>query len=209
MDGFLSYVLMAGLLVCSAFFSASETAFFSLGRRARRRLCNGSERVSHLVAALLDTPQELLITILFGNMLVNVLYFSISSLSAMAALRSEQTWQAALIGIGGLVVLVLFGEVLPKNLSVLIPEQVVRAAAVPIYSFQVIILPVRKVLGGVVRLLTYRSATSGSDKRYVTADELKMLVELSAEKGVIDRAERDMIEEVVELKVRLSRNSRL
>jgi len=189
-------ILLAGLLGCSAFFSGSETAFFSLSREARRRLWAAPGRSSRLVRSLLDDPQELLLTVLFGNMLVNTAYFSVS---AMMALRAQERWQTAVIGLSTLAVIVLCGEVLPKNFSVLRAEQVARATALPLYGFQVFILPVRKVLGGLVRLLSYRSSDAQVESRYVTAEELKLLVDLSADKGVIDRAEHDMIEEVVEL----------
>lgn len=195
--GIIHLIALAFLLICSAFFSASETAYFSLGRDTRRRLRDTPGRFNHLILALLADPRELLVTVLFGNMLVNTAFYSIS---AVAVLQAHPHWQSAVIAVSTFLALILFGEILPKNFSVVRAETVARTSALPLYGLQIALLPIRKLLAAVIHILTYRpSKHEEAASRYVTAEELKMLVDLSAQKGLIEPGERDMIQEVIEL----------
>ena len=72
-------VAMVVLIACSAFFSASETALFSLRERDRRRLKKGG-RSSRTAAALLKEPERLLSAVLFWNLTVNMAYFAVASI---------------------------------------------------------------------------------------------------------------------------------
>ena len=67
------------LLFCSAFFSGTESALFSLSRRQIRRLRHEGHHVEKLLTLLTDNPSGLLVVILFGNLVVNILFFSISA----------------------------------------------------------------------------------------------------------------------------------
>jgi len=70
------------LLLCSAFFSASEAALFSLRRAARRELSKGG-RSAQAVARLLDDPDRLLTAVLFWNLLINLSIFTIGSIISL------------------------------------------------------------------------------------------------------------------------------
>ncbi len=73
---YLPQALVMFLLLCfSAFFSASETAFFSLTREEVKRFGKSNKRTERLVKSLLQSPKNLLITILLGNMLANIGFF--------------------------------------------------------------------------------------------------------------------------------------
>src|SRR4030042_4976348 len=76
-------ILMLALLACSAFFSGSETAFFNLSSRQTRLLRESKHRLQKLAASLLARPGRLLNSLLFGNMVVNVLYYAVSSVLVM------------------------------------------------------------------------------------------------------------------------------
>ena len=108
---------MAGLLICSAFFSGSETAMFNLSRRQLHRLA-GSGRAGGIVASLRRRPHDLLHALLLGNLLVNVAY---TAIAAMLVFRLGQSllprWAAAAGSLAAMVVLILTGEVAPKMLA--------------------------------------------------------------------------------------------
>ena len=74
---------MAVLLLCSAFFSASEAAMFSLRRAQRRELSKGS-RAQQIIARLLDDPDRLLTAVLFWNLIINLSFFTIGSIISLA-----------------------------------------------------------------------------------------------------------------------------
>src|SRR5210317_944802 len=108
---------MLGLVVCSGFFSGSETAFFNLTSRQTRLLRKSGHRLQELVARLLDRPGHLLNSLLFGNMAVNVLYFSLSSVLTMTVEKNVGLTAAGATALASFSLLVLFGEILPKSIA--------------------------------------------------------------------------------------------
>lgn len=120
-------VLMAG----SAFCSASEAALFYLSRDDRKLFAHGS-RAQRRVVHLLSEPERLLTSILFWNLMFNVLYFAIAA-RIDAVLRTENHSEvASTFTLGALFALILFGEMLPKNLGVLWPQTLSATVSMPI-----------------------------------------------------------------------------
>ena len=109
------------LLLCSAFFSASEAALFSLRRAQRRELDKGG-RAAQAVARLLDDPDRLLTAVLFWNLLINLSIFTIGSIIGLKLKRSGQAADAGAVALGTLVAVIVFGEMVPKSLGVLQPQ---------------------------------------------------------------------------------------
>ena len=116
-EEYLRLAVMAGLVVLSAFFSGSETALFSLGREELDSLRRRHPRRGAVAAWLLAAPEDLLTSILFGNLVVNMLYFSLGAGLAARASVARGSAAGAGVGVVVLVLLVLFGEILPKALA--------------------------------------------------------------------------------------------
>jgi len=188
---------MAVLLGLSGLFSASETALFSLSRRHLRQLERTPTFAHGLVIGLRSDPESLLTTVLFGNMLVNVLYYCLATVAALAAAGAGRDGWAYALGGGSLIALVIGGEVVPKAIAVAAPMRCSCLAAVPLSFFQKGILPVRWLLRGVSR--ASRVVTRGHRPRaYVTPEELQLLIRATGERGVIALAEQDMMHEIIE-----------
>ena len=135
--------IMAVLLGFSAFFSSSETALFSLRTYDLKRLSQESSWNSRLIVRLLQHPHRLLITILFCNLVVNLLFFSFSlSLDLEGLPRGSGVFSSILT----VVLVILFGEIVPKSVAVTIPLRFSRFVALPIAFFQLLSLPVVSVL---------------------------------------------------------------
>ena len=178
--------ILAALLGLSAAFSAAETAFFSLEGDKR-------ERASELVQRLLAKPRDLLITILLGNLFVNVLFFAFAPrlLESVDSLLLQ--WAIPLAAI------LLCGEVLPKTLAFKTPEGVARLTSIPLFWFVRILAPLRRAvavfLDGVLRLIG-EGARSEHD---ITPEMLDNLLTRSAKEGVLETSEADLLAEIVEL----------
>ena len=185
---------MAALLVLSAFFSASETALFSLRRRDLRHFEHSPRLVHGLILKLRSDPEGLLITVLFGNMLVNVLYFSVATVAAMNAPTRGATYA---LGIGSLIAVIICGEVVPKAIAVAVPVRFSSLAAGPLFFFQKCIYPVKKALGVVMKISAAVSRGRGR-AAYVTPEELQLLIRATGERGIIGVGERDMMHEIIE-----------
>ena len=161
-------ILLAALLVLSAFFSGSETSFFSLNHLEKEKLLSRSKgRHRSFISKILSSPADILITILTGNMVVN-LFFASTMDRVVGKLIGEYAWLYSIL-IGTLLVLI-FGEMTPKNLAI--------RHSLPFFTFSSRILaPIHRVLTparfvlsrierGVVSFVTSRLKTE-SDARSV------------------------------------------
>jgi len=185
-DSPLKLAVLIALLGVSAAFSAAETAFFSLEGEQR-------ERAGPLVKRLLRDPRDLLISILLGNLFVNVLFFAFAP-RLFAELDSVVLqWAIPLAAI------LLVGEVLPKTLAFKSPIAVARLASLPLSWFVRVMTPVRRsvraVLDGVMRLL----GDGARSEHNITPEMLDTVLTRSAKEGVLDTSEADLLAEIVEL----------
>ena len=199
LSGLLSHLAGLGvLLLLSAFFSASETALFSLSRMQVQRLGETGGRTGRAVARLLAVPHRLLITILVGNMVVNIALASIVAGTATALLGGRGV--GAAIGVSTFFLLI-FGEVTPKTFAVRNAEALSRAAALPLAALCRAITPVRFVLRGVTNgvLFLLRQGHVPSEE-LLTRREFKAALEVGEEYGAIDEHERDMVERIFEFR---------
>lgn len=182
--------LVAVLLFFSAFFSGSEAAFFSLSRFSVLELESGGKR-RRAIAALLREPRMLLVTILFGNLLVNIA--STSAVTALAiSLFGEKGVGFAMIVM--IFLILVFGEITPKSLAM--KNAVTFAvAAVPLLRLLMIALtPVRLILNGIAGIAVDRSRRIFGDSSDVYgARELATAVELGHHEGLFDRFETQLL----------------
>jgi len=187
------------LMILSAIASGSETALFSITSEDRAAL----HQLGRLgpAAALLARPRLLLIQILVLNMTINVLYFVVSTLLAF---RAGSAAEATAISVASVVGIIVFGEVIAKVAASSRRVAVTAAVAGPMLVLQRVGWPVffsldRFVIGPLTRLV--HPAGSGAA---VNREELTRLVH--AEGGVLDEAERGLLAEVLELRVRRARD---
>jgi putative hemolysin len=178
-------------LIGSGFFSASETALTALPITRLEALRTRSGR---LTRAGLDrwavAPQELLITILVGNNLVNVLA---SALATRIAYRvSSDGSLAVVVGLMTLVILV-FGEITPKTLAQRNAQWIAARVAPILYLLDVVLTPVNRVLGLLSRLLARREPMALP----VTKEDLLFMARLAHRHAQLARDARFMIERVV------------
>ncbi|KPJ59328.1 MAG: hypothetical protein AMS15_07050 [Planctomycetes bacterium DG_23] len=197
-DNLSEFILLLILLSLSAFFSGSETALFSLSLPVLRSFKETGGRTQKLILSLVETPHTLLTTVLFCNMLVNVLFFAVASSIVFYVDETLGHAAALLAGILFLLVLIIGGEVTPKAVATRKPLALSRYAAFPLYLLEKVLLPVHFLLGLLLRGLSYFFATHPPGP-YVTDEELKMLVDLSQRQGVIAPGEGEMMQEVLDL----------
>ncbi|MEN6427245.1 MAG: hemolysin family protein [Phycisphaerales bacterium] len=193
-------LLMLVLLGCSAFFSGSETAFFNLSQRQLKQFKDSTHRVHQLIVRLLRKPGHLLNCLLFGNMTVNVLFYAASSVLVRHVGRQWGLGAATILALATFIILVLFGEILPKSLAYSNSRPLALAAALPAFLvvqvfgpitfvFRVLFLePVLRVFLGPARV-----------PRTVTLEEFRSLVNLTRRRGLITEDENRLLDEVVDL----------
>ena len=194
-------LLLLGLLIASGFFSGSETALFSLTRHQRVRLQRSNAVVPRAITTLLTETRGLLITLLLGNMTVNVLYFVISSVLLIKAGESPRVGGAALavLTLVPLLAVILFGEVMPKLIASRLPEPFCRLIALPMLLVHRLLAPVR--IGSSLLVITplSRLLTPPAPPPELTSREMETMLQLSQQHGVIDHNEQRVLEQVLEL----------
>ncbi|HEX42267.1 MAG TPA: HlyC/CorC family transporter [Phycisphaerales bacterium] len=193
-------LVMAILLVCSAFFSGTETAYFNLSIRQRRLLAQSGHRLQILAARLLESPSQMLSCLLFGNMTVNVLFYATASVLTIRLKHDYGVAAAGTAAFVGFASLVLFGEILPKSLAYANSRSVSILAALPLYVCMKVLGPIVAMfrvllVGPILGLILGRRR---SVKRATTGD-LKVLMEHIRKRGLISDDENRLLYEIVEL----------
>lgn len=189
-------VLLIILIALSGFFSASETALMSLSKIRVRHMVDEDIKGAKLLEKLLEDPNKLLGGILIGNNIVNI---GASSLASTLAFRIFGDSGVAL-ATGVMTILVLiFGEITPKSLAKQNAEKVSLAVA-PIINIVVIVFKpfvwlFTSISSFIVRLL---GGDLNKSEPFITEEELKTMVDVSEEEGVLEEEEKEMIFNVFE-----------
>jgi CBS domain containing-hemolysin-like protein len=180
--------LLILLLALSAFFSSSETALISLSRIKLRSMIKKNVKGSNTIKKLKDNPHRLLSTILIGNNLVNVGAAAVATSLAFELLRNYAV--AISTGVMTLVVLI-FGEVIPKSFATQHDKKVSLLVAKPILVLGYVLCPVNILLEKITRVFIKKSK-----KTHLTEEELKAAVELGEEAGFIQDVEKRLLKNV-------------
>ena len=180
------------LLLCfSAFFSASETALMSLSKIRLIHMVEEKTRGAGIIKILRDDPGKMLGTILVGNNIVNIGASSIATVLAIEYFGD--TGAGIATGITTILVLI-FGEITPKSLAAQKSERVSLIVARPIFILTYLLNPIvfvfTQIAGLFMRLLGLQS---NANLPTITEDELKSMVNLGEEEGVIEDHEKTMI----------------
>jgi len=198
----LHFIVLVTLLVLSAFFSSSETALFSLRSMQVQRMRQGGTRAARAIVALLQHPRRLLATILVGNTIVNIVMSVIAAGLFVLWFGADRGPLLATLAMS-LVVLV-FGEILPKSIAVGAPVAVARLVAPFLLVFQRLLQPLAASAAG----LTDRMAAALERRvprrdEVLSENEIKMLVTMGSEQGIVGVREKEFIHNVFQLNDRL------
>ncbi|MBZ4646207.1 MAG: magnesium and cobalt exporter, family [Petroclostridium sp.] len=190
-------LFILGILLCvSSFFSASETALMSLSKIRIRHMLDEKISGADLVHKLVDNPSKLLGTILVGNNVVNI------GASALATSLALEFFGNSGVGIatGMMTILVLiFGEITPKAIAAQNSEKVSLKIAKPISLIVIVLSPVVIIFTRISNVLV-KALGGKTDKAqpFVTEEELKTIVNVGHEEGVLEVEEKQMIYNVFE-----------
>ncbi len=187
-------ILLVVLILASGFFSASETALMSISKIRLRYMREEGVKGSRLLSSLLEDSNNLLTSILVGNNVVNIAATSIST-SLFLTLFQEK---GVPIATAVMTVLVLiFGEITPKTIAVNNTEKTAIAVSKPIKLIITIIKPVVWVFNIITKLIfKILGIQDKGIQPYITEEELKTMVNVSHEEGLLEIEEREIINNV-------------
>ena len=179
------------LLCLSAFFSSSETALTTVNQIRMRTLADNGDKRAARVLHVTGNPGKMLSAILIGNNIVNL---SASSISTSLAIHLFGNTGAG-IATGILTFLILiFGEVTPKTMATIKADSMSLTVAAPIGLLMKILTPVIFIINKLSLGLMFLLHVNIKDaQKKMTEEELRTIVDVSQENGVIEHEERDMI----------------
>ena len=192
-DAISSILIIAVLVVFSAYFSATETAFSSLNRTRLRAMAEKGNSRAALALKLAERYDQLLSSILVGNNVVNI---AMSSISTLLFVRLMPDIGATVSTIVITIVVLIFGEISPKSLAKENPEKFAMVSAPIIRVVIWVLTPInflftlwKKLLGKIFK---------SSDNHHMTQDELLMLVDEASQEGGIDQSEGELLRSAIE-----------
>ena len=190
-------VILVILLGLSAFFSSAETALTTVNKIRMRSLADDGNKRAKVVLKLTDNAGKMLSAILIGNNIVNL---SASSLTTTIAIGFGADIAVA-IATGIITVLILiFGEIAPKTVATINSEKLSLVYAYPIHFIMIVLTPISFLINILARTILFVLRVDPNAKPdAMTEDELRTIVEVSHESGVIEEEEREMINNVFDL----------
>ena len=196
-------IVLILLIFLSAFFSSAETAFTSVNKIRIHSLAEEGNKHAALVDRVLDKKSKMLSAILIGNNVVNI---SASSLATVIAITFSQAAGAKLsesMAVGIMtavitVVVLILGEIVPKNWALTYAEKISFAYSGVIYAMMIILTPVIFIVDAITKGIQKVLKVDADHHETMTETELKTYVEAGHEDGVIESEEREMILNVFE-----------
>lgn len=182
------------LLLLSAFFSSAETAMTTFNRMRLRILVEEGNKKAIVLDKVLKDSRKMLNSVLIGNNIVNI---SASSIATILTQRIFNDWFIS-IGVGIVtVMIIIFGEIIPKTVATMHAEGLALAYAKPIYLLMFLLTPIIFILNlfSTFLLKLFRIKVNLNSKT-ITEDELRTIMDVSQEEGLIESEELDIINNV-------------
>ncbi|ERN42158.1 hemolysin [Rubidibacter lacunae KORDI 51-2] len=205
------FLLLLLLIFANSLFAMSEIAVVSSRKSRLEQLSLHGDRRARAALELANDPNQILSTVQIGITLIGIFAgaFSGTTLAQpLAASIGRVPWlhdRSEAIALFLVVLMVtylslVFGELVPKRLGLIYPEQIARNVALPLRGLSVLVAPVVGLLGRSTEIvLRAISQTPEENDPHVTRTEIRVLIEQGTEAGTFEAAEQDMVERVLQL----------
>lgn len=195
MDDGSAFILL-GLLLLSAFFSASEIAYFSLSRIYLKKIESSDTASAKRILKLLRHPRRLLITLLLGNTFVNMALASLATLMVINLAQST-TWNLSwLVSLQVLIttsLILLFGEILPKLLALPVADSYARIAGIPLMILQYLLYPIVWLFEKLSFVVSKKHGPDSHAHRSFSSAEFRHLIHSENSNNSLEEGEKMML----------------
>lgn len=196
-DNFSQFMMLIILLLLSAMFSGCETALFSLKPHDMNKIRKHKGWVNSCIISLYNELPDLLLTILLGNMIVNILYFAVATMFTKNIEDAYGVFGGIVFGTVSFCSVLVIGEITPKSLASALRVGFSKAVILPVYYFHQLVFPLRVILRKLIVFferivnLNYFSSDHSS--------EMKALLNLEFDSGNLNLLERNFLDSVINL----------
>lgn len=188
------YIAIVLLVLASAFFSGTEIAYASVNSARLKAKRQQKESLALSVACrIVDNYDKTLSAILIGNNLANTASSAIATLIVMDL--NLPSWVATVVMT---LIVLTFGEILPKVLAKQMAETFCRITAIPIYILSVILKPVTWVIMGIVKIGSFFWKSNVSDSDSVSEDDFENIIDIVEDEGVLDEEQCDLLQNALD-----------
>ena len=192
----LEIILIIFSIILSAFFSSAETAFLSIQKTKLFHMVNLKQKGADTVAKLLENKDKLLSTIVLGNNIVNITFAALLT-SLIYKITNNPTLTTILTTLFGTIILMIFGEVIPKALAVRLAEKLSLIYSRPLKILEIIFNPIVLILTLMINIIDRKSKLNyPRNNNSITEEELLTLIDIGEEEGSLEPQEAEMIENV-------------
>jgi putative hemolysin len=189
-------IILLILLLLSAFFSSAETALTTVNKIRIRSLADEGSKRAKTVLEITDNSGKMLSAILIGNNIVNLSAASLTTSLAYGFGGSMVAIASAVLTVA----ILLFGEITPKTMATIHAERMALIYAPVIRIFMKVMTPAIFIINGMsMGVLFLLRVDPKAGKRAMTENELRTIVDVSHEDGVIESDEKEMIYNVFDL----------
>ncbi len=192
------YLYIAGIIVCvllSAFFSASEMSYSSCSRLRLEHQRDKGDKKASIAVRIREKFDDALTAILVGNNLVNIAASSLGSLAVMAVLSDRYAWLSTLILT---VVVVIFGETIPKITAKKNATRYALRFARPVRFLMIVLKPVTFVVVGLVSLITRLLPDVVEEDSEVALQELHTMIDIAENEDVLDEDASELVSAAID-----------
>jgi len=196
-------VLFGFCLFLSAFFSSSETAFFSMQKVRLKYLVDNQVKGAKLVTKMIDQPARLLSTILLGNNLVNVAAAALATTLAITYLPEDQGVLVATICTT--IILLIFSETIPKTIATHHAEKLSLTYVRPLEVFSWLFTPLVITLSWIASAFSRMVGASSIPRTLFGEDEIRTMITAGHQEGEVEEPEAKMLHKVFDFRDRLVR----
>ena len=197
----MAYLLIALLLLCSAFCSGSEIAYTSLSKLKFKKELENPTFSDKLVRFIYNRYDYALSTILIGNNLVNIAATSTATVIAVGiAAKANMSDDAAssLVTVIMTVLILIIGEITPKMIARRINETFAKFAAYPLLVMMLIFFPAVFLTSVIVKLFSLMWTNKGEQTVTITEEEFENILDTAEDDGVIDEDETELLQSALE-----------
>lgn len=192
---FMDIFIIALLLLMSALFSASETAFSTAKEARIRTYAQDGNKRAKVAIKISENYDKALTTVLIGNNIVNLTASSITTAFVIRVFKGD-----AYVALGTAVITVLvliFGEIMPKNVAKEYPERFCLFISYPLWGLMVLFTPLVWLLVKLKNLVILIFGGK-NDQPSMTEEELKLMIDEIEDEGVFDESESDLVKSAIE-----------
>ncbi|MBQ8415866.1 MAG: HlyC/CorC family transporter, partial [Clostridia bacterium] len=189
-------IVMVALVIMSAYFSATETAFSTMNKTKVKTLVEKGNRRAKTAITLAEDYDRLISTILIGNNIVNIALSAIATVYFIELLNNDASMGPTVSTIVTTVVVLIFGEITPKSLAKDFPERFAMFSAPIIRFFMYLLLPLNFLFSLWKKLVSKIFKKEEEEK--MSQEELLMLVDEVEQEGTIDKNESNLLRNAIE-----------